>query len=372
MLGTPDRIAVERGLAEFRCGRPIIVESENETLVALPAEKIDDACWAAFTACCAPAEPFLAVTRQRARVLGLGSDGPAALRLLRTAGIEQILSLATDAKIDLGGQGEAVALGAAAEAALTLAKLVRLLPAVLAAPADAAGALFDGVPVLRVPAQAVDGFSRSLASSLKMSAQTNVPLPNGVDGQFVVFADLLGRTQTAVIVGRPNFAEPVLVRVHSACLTGDVFGSRRCDCGDQLRLSLQRLQEAGGGIVLYLAQEGRGLGLTNKMRAYRLQDQGLDTVDANTTLGFEDDERDYSIAAGMLKMLGCMRVILLSNNPAKIAGLYKTGIEVAGYIPLVAPVTADNRRYLATKAARAGHRLDALTHDIASESGSSP
>jgi len=138
-----------------------------------------------------------------------------------------------------------------------------------------------------------------------------------------------------------------------------VFGSRRCDCGDQLQLAIARVKERGG-IILYLEQEGRGLGLANKMRTYRLQDCGLDTVDANVTLGFEDDERDYRIAARMLQLLGCRRVVLLTNNPAKLDGLAGAGIEVCGCMPLHAPVNAENRRYLTAKAVRAGHRLDHL------------
>ena len=139
--------------------------------------------------------------------------------------------------------------------------------------------------------------------------------------RFVVFRDAFGDDPVAVIVGTPDMSKPVPVRIHSACLTGDVFGSRRCDCGDQLKLALARLQEAGGGVILYLAQEGRGVGLANKMRTYKLQDAGLDTVDANTTLGFDDDERDYGVAVRMLQMLGCTRVVLLTNNPAKLDGL---------------------------------------------------
>ena len=180
---------------------------------------------------------------------------------------------------------------------------------------------------------------------------------SGVRTRFVVFRDAFGDDPVAVIVGTPDLSKPVPVRIHSACLTGDVFGSRRCDCGDQLRLALARLQEAGGGIILYLAQEGRGVGLANKMRTYKLQDAGLDTVDANTTLGFDDDERDYGVAVRMLQMLGCTRVVLLTNNPAKLDGLAKAGIEIAGRMPLETPINADNRRYMTAKATRGGHQL---------------
>jgi GTP cyclohydrolase II len=157
------------------------------------------------------------------------------------------------------------------------------------------------------------------------------------------------------------------VRLHSACLTGDVFGSRRCDCGDQLRLALTRLEEMGGGIVLYLAQEGRGLGFANKMRTYQLQDDGLDTFDANTTLGFNDDERDYGIAARMLRILNCTRIVLLTNNPAKLNGLTKAGIAIDARVALEAPINADNRRYLTAKAVRSGHRFDNLEALLANQ-----
>jgi len=138
-----------------------------------------------------------------------------------------------------------------------------------------------------------------------------------------------------------------------------------------LRLATKRLNEEGGGIVLYLEQEGRGLGLANKMRAYALQDEGLDTVDANTTLGFDDDERDYGIAARMLQQLGCNRVYLMTNNPAKLDGLSGLGIEVVGRKPLHAPINAHNRRYMTAKAMRAGHKLDHLIAAL-SETGEVP
>ena len=362
VFGSPHDIAVNRALAEFRAGRPIVVAGDDEALLALPVEHLDERRWAALARLCAPASPFLVVTQQRSRVLGLA--GARALRLAPGLSAAQILSLATDAKIDV--HLDSAPLGscaAAATAAITLAKMAQSLPAVLAASVPAARAFGAGTPIVSVAAAAVDEFRGGVPASLKLTAQSDIPLQGGLSARFAVFTDMLGRNQIAVIVGRPNFAEAVPVRLHSACLTGDVFASGRCDCGDQLRLALDRLRKAGGGIILYLAQEGRGLGLANKMRAYQLQDAGLDTVDANTALGFEHDERDYLIAARMLKMLGCSRVLLMSNNPAKISGLGDAGIEIAGSIPLVAPVTPHNRRYLAAKAARAGHRLGELTKE---------
>jgi GTP cyclohydrolase II len=211
---------------------------------------------------------------------------------------------------------------------------------------------------MRVDAGAIARFRRAAIQSIEIAAEAMIPLNGGSPARFVIFRDGTGGTPIAVLVGKPDLAEPVAVRLHSACLTGDVFGSRRCDCGDQLRLALPQLEEHGGGIILYLEQEGRGLGLVNKIRTYQLQDAGLDTVDANMALGFDDDERDYGVAVRMLQMLGCTRVRLLTNNPAKLDGLSQAGIDVSGRVPLQGPINPDNRRYLTAKATRAGHKLD--------------
>ena len=222
--------------------------------------------------------------------------------------------------------------------------------------------------IIAVEADAVVHFGDEAIRTLTIASRADVPLDSSRDAKFIVFRDALGASQTAIIVGNPDLSKPVLVRLHSACLTGDVFGSRRCDCGAQLNLSIKRIAEMGGGIVLYLAQEGRGLGLANKMRTYQMQDDGLDTVDANTTLGFDDDERNYGVAARMLQMLDCSRIILLTNNPHKLEGLAGYGIEIAGRIPIEAPINSDNLRYLTAKAERAGHRLNHLEQALAEAS----
>jgi GTP cyclohydrolase II len=221
--------------------------------------------------------------------------------------------------------------------------------------------------IMTVEASAVARFRAQATQSLTIAGEAHVPLNSGVRTRFVVFRDAFGADPVAVIVGTPDMSKPVPVRIHSACLTGDVFGSRRCDCGDQLKLALARLHEAGGGVILYLAQEGRGVGLANKMRTYRLQDGGLDTVDANTTLGFDDDEREYGVAVRMLQMLGCNRVVLLTNNPAKLEGLTKAGIEITGRMPIETPINSDNRRYLTAKASRAGHHLRHVMASLAEQ-----
>jgi GTP cyclohydrolase II len=358
LFGVPGQVELERGLAEFRGGRPVLFCDGGHALVALPVDGIEAARLAAFRALCAPASPRLIVTARRARALGIDAAGPMSLTLTAADDVDTIFSLAAD--VDIERAVEAVPAAAAASAAIELAKLAQRLPALLAVAASAASPAALDPPLIAVKSSAVADFRRSIVQSLAIAGQAQVPLHGGIAARFVVFRDAIGGGSVAIIVGEPDFSQAVPVRLHSACLTGDVFGSRRCDCGDQLKLALARLDAAGGGVILYLEQEGRGLGLANKMRAYQLQDAGLDTVDANTTLGYDDDEREYGVAVRMLEMLGCTRVQLLTNNPAKLQGLVEAGIEVDARMPLQTPINADNRRYLTAKATRAGHRLDHL------------
>jgi 3,4-dihydroxy 2-butanone 4-phosphate synthase/GTP cyclohydrolase II len=162
----------------------------------------------------------------------------------------------------------------------------------------------------------------------------------------------------ALVMGKVDDGEPVLVRVHSSCVTGDLLGSLRCDCGSQLQLALQKIGEEGRGVLVYILQEGRGIGIINKLRAYHLQDQGLDTVEANRALGFKPDLRDYGIGAQILVDLGVRKLRLMTNNPTKIAGLEGYGLEVVEHVPLITPPTEYNRRYLRTKAEKLGHMLE--------------
>jgi len=357
LFGSPEYTTVSRALAELHAGRPVRINATGEALLILPVEGLDNQRLSEFASLCRPAAPDLIITQQRAMALGLAASGPMAVLLPSALDACGIFTLAAERK----GHStvKATTASPASAAAIQLVKLSRGLPAVLAANMVDHD-LQPARSIISVDADAVDHFAVDAVNSLVVASEASVPLASGIAARFVVFRDATGTDQVAIVVGKPDFAQPVLVRLHSACLTGDVFGSRRCDCGDQLALALTRMEELGGGVILYLAQEGRGLGLANKMRTYRLQDGGLDTFDANTTLGFDDDERDYGIAARMLQILKCSRILLLTNNPAKLDGLTKSGIEIAARVPLEAPINPHNKRYLTAKAARSGHQLFGL------------
>ena len=290
------------------------------------------------------------------------------------------------------------------EAAIALAREARLAPALVAVRIQTAGKAVDALYAVRSqtyrdqqqaekpadqqailgawlqsllpvdPAQVLQYVSDRPAH-LEEISDAPVPLERIVDGpsgahapgtvpigsRFVVFREKnTDFEHVAVIVGDPDFngPDPVRVRLHSSCLTGDLFGSLRCDCGDQLRGTVQRLAREGGGIILYLSQEGRGIGIANKLRAYRLQDAGQDTLDANQSLGFRMDERHFEVAAAMLKSLGCTRIQLLTNNPAKIESLRAAGIDVVEREPVKGEVNPHNQQYLVTKMKRAGHLFE--------------
>jgi len=359
IFGSREHLDVSRVLGELQARRPVRVRASGEDLIALPVEGLDDQRLREFSMLCSSEIPRLIVTQQRARAIGIETSTPMALSLSRAADASGVLELAAGNNNKSHFIAEAEAADYAATAAIRLVKLVRGLPAILAARTTAIdNDVIQSISV--IDADAVHRFVADATSRLAVASEATIPLASGTSARFVVFRDALGVDQVAIIVGKPDESKPVPVRLHSACLTGDVFGSRRCDCGDQLQLALARLESLGGGIILYLAQEGRGIGLANKMRAYRLQDGGLDTRDANTMLGFEDDERDYVVAALMLRKLNCTRIVLLTNNPAKLDGLTKAGIDISARVALEAPITPHNKRYLTTKAVRSGHKLVTL------------
>ncbi len=312
--------------------------------------------------------PSLLLTPVRAAALLRRPIAPAGAAIaFRTAGLldpATLLGMAdpTAAQL-LADPPELAAVPKLAPAAIGLAKLARLLPAALAAPVAAvARARAETLGLLTVSADDVASYPDTAALSLQRVAEAQVPLEAAENARVVAFRAADGGIEhLAILIGepghRPADGPAPLVRLHSECFTGDLLGSLRCDCGPQLRLALQRIGAEGVGALIYLAQEGRGIGLTSKLRAYALQDRGLDTVDANRALGWQADERNFMVAATILEQLGIKRLRLLTNNPDKLAALSACGIEIAGRETLQVAPNGVNDHYLATKARRFGHLL---------------
>ena len=320
----------------------------------------------------------LGVTAHRARAMGLSNGGrpvPLSLPLPALAAQDDILRLATVPAA--GGPLDDVREASASEAAgLTLARLARLIPAVVTSPVGpeeppALRRSLERGAILHVTTAQVELLAASTRLELTYVSDGPVPLEDAEDASFICFREANGILEhVAVLIGdRGRWPDPVPVRIHSACLTGDLFGSLRCDCGEQLRGSLRIFAGGGGGVLLYLAQEGRGIGLGNKLRAYTLQQQGLDTVDADCMLGFGADERSYDAAIEMLRHLRIDRVRLLTNNPEKVRALQDAGIEVAKREALYGTLNRHNLAYVKAKVSRAGHWLGELLAGTANGNG---
>jgi GTP cyclohydrolase II len=300
---------------------------------------------------------WLVLSQARARTLKIRLYTPEVVALpLRGLDVDAIRAIAdptADLDRPLKGPFEALRrkLPPAFAASVKLAKLAGLLPAAIVCQGPLRGA--EDIRVDDVAAYEVEA-----AAGLAIVTRARVPLEGAPDTELVAFRAGDGAPENyAVVIGRPPTPGPVLTRLHSECFTGDLLGSLKCDCGVQLRGAVEVIAKAGGGVLLYLAQEGRGIGLINKLRAYRLQDQGFDTMEANERLGFEADERLYAVAARMLTLLGYKSVRLLTNNPDKVAGLAYAGIKIVERVPHSFPSNEHNRDYLQTKADKAGHLL---------------
>jgi GTP cyclohydrolase II len=254
--------------------------------------------------------------------------------------------------------------GSLESVALDLVKHAYLLPAAIVH----TGSRDDHSDLVQVDAIAVQNFHNDSARDLGIATRTQIPLADAENAEIVVFRGGDGlHDQVAIVVGQPKPSQPVLTRLHSACLTGDLLGSLKCDCGEQLRRAVREITASGGGVLLYLDQEGRGIGLVNKIRAYCLQGQGHDTLEADAILGYGPDERRYGVAAAMLKLLGYREILLMTNNPEKISALADYGIRVLGHQRLMGTVNQHNEVYLTTKAQRAGHLLGKLGLRVAGE-----
>ena len=368
--------AVERAVAELRRGQPVLVYEgaacalvcAAETLAfphVLPSElwgEVGDAC--------------LLLTRRRASVLGLvhsaeeEQQGTVVALDLSDLSCDQVSALFDPlydsvCAHDFGTFTPAYCSQGLAAGAVDLVKLARLLPSAFfaelpAGVADARATFAKRHELLCVSVSEITDYRRACAVALKPVTTASIPLDIAEQVAVTAFRPSDGGVEhLALQVGDCPPDQPVLVRLHSECFTGDLLGSLRCDCGDQLRGALAIMAEAGGGILLYLSQEGRGIGLMNKLRAYALQDRGADTLDANEMIGFDPDERLYRPAATMLRHLGFDAVRLMTNNPDKVAALERCGIRVVDRVEHAFPANGHNEFYLKTKATRFGHLMRA-------------
>jgi GTP cyclohydrolase II len=365
-LKMPSALAsVERAAYELRCGRPVFVldESDNAAL-ALATEMATEPRIKSLTELGDGELPHIVLTHHRAETLKIRLYTPEIVRIpypdWLTAG--QIRQLA-DPQYDLADPmrgpftAERDDVPNSVSGSVKLAKIARILPSVLSVvvPTLKIGEFPD---VVAVNARDIEAYDIKAAAALKRVTAAKVPLQGAENSRIIAFRpDDGGIEHLAIVIGDPEAPGPALVRLHSECFTGDLIGSLKCDCGDQLRGAIHQIGKEGSGILLYLAQEGRGIGLINKLRAYALQDQGFDTVEANQRLGFEDDERVFLAAAEMLRQLGFSKVRLLTNNPRKVSQLEEFGIEVSERVAHTFETNEHNERYLAIKAEKSGHIL---------------
>jgi len=351
-----------RARSDLRMGVPVVITDHGAGVVLLATETLQSKRLGDLRSLAQPV--VLAITGRRAETLKARAyDGDLArIALPDDVGLTWIRDIA-DPSNDLkspmkgplvsrrDGDPSLVRLG------ILLAKSARLLPSVICCNVEKPLVFAQENDLTLVPAALAEPIMTK-TSSLSSVVAARLPMIASEAGRLNIFRpEDGGEEHFAIEVGRPNREAPVLVRLHSACFTGDVLGSLKCDCGPQLRGALGEMGAQGAGVLLYLNQEGRGIGLANKMRAYSLQDQGFDTVEANHRLGFEDDERDFKIGSEILKSMGISKIRLLTNNPKKIEMMALNGISVVERVPLHVGENRFNQDYLATKAEKSGHLI---------------
>jgi GTP cyclohydrolase II len=353
---------VEQAAARLRGGRLVLVDDGSQAILVQAAETATAESLARLARL---GDGCLVLTAQRGGALELPINGHRLLCLPLSDGLD--LDKVRRMIDPTHGEGPPPrpsvlrAPVAGASAAITLTKVAKLLPAALTVPLTSAGwseaTAIEG-DLARVDAAAIAAYADLAAATLRPVAEARLPIAAAENARIIGFRPADGSIeQFAIVIGAPAEHQPALCRIHSECFTGDLLGSLRCDCGWQLQEALRLMGRAGHGVLLYLAHEGRGIGLINKLRAYQLQDTGLDTLDANRQLGFEADERTFKDAAVMLRHLGIARVRLLTNNPTKVDRLIEEGIEVVERVPHRVAANRHNQAYLETKARRAGHLL---------------
>lgn len=365
-------VSVERAAQDLRRGLAVLVTGgDGEATLAIAAEMVSDDKLDALRSW-VDGDPgneiSLALTHNRAATLKIMPYTPDVIRIslkgkLKAEDIRDLADPALDMAKPMRGPFDTRRdpVPPSCLAAVRLAKIARILPAAVTMPLPEtpSPALAAALPGLsQVAVDDVVGYDIAQASMLTRITSARVPLDGAENSRIIAFRPRDGGIEhLAIVIGDPDSSAPVLARLHSECFTGDLLGSLKCDCGQQLRGAIEQIAAEGAGVLLYLAQEGRGIGLINKLRAYALQDQGFDTVEANERLGFEADERVFLPAAEMLRQLGYGKVRLMTNNPDKVEGLIQFGIEVTERVPHAFPTNEHNAFYLSTKAKKSGHIL---------------
>ena len=352
-----------RLVSDLRLGLPVILYDGKQIVLAAAIETLHSEKLDKINQIAERKKFEIAITNRRAKVLNARIYNEAVTRLSIKEKIDiKLLQAIADPSKDLDYplkgpfQSERDGNFDIASLSLSLCKKARLLPASIlvnitnSIRRDLVSAQISECDInnLKIKSEETAFLPKLSSAQLPIGGQQNISL--------TVFRELTDLTEHyAIVFGKPKNSQPVLTRVHSACFTGDLLGSEKCDCGEQLSVSMSKMKEEGNGILLYLNQEGRGIGLANKMRAYHLQSIGFDTVDANHRLGFEDDERDLEIAAKILRSLDVHDVKLMTNNPKKIELLTSHGITVNERVPLIVSINPNNENYLKTKAKKSGH-----------------
>lgn len=362
--------AVQRAISDLRRGGAVLIRNgDNGAFLIRAAEQIDSDTITNMAQLSRSA-PYLLISTNRAKAIGLQPRDDAAACSIALSdkqdsglvrGLIGDIPLQADiSHLSILGEKSS----STAETILILMRVARLLPAAICTHfpgADHAALRLwaDEHGVLIIQDSDVRRFETISASLLKEVARARLPLADAEDAQIAIFRPGDGGTEHfAIIISNGDTMDSPPVRIHSQCITGDILGSLKCDCGDQLRQAIRQMAEMGGGVLIYLAQEGRDIGLVNKLKAYALQDTGIDTVDANHHLGFETDHRFFLPAAEMLRQMGVKDIQLMTNNPDKISQIEACGITVSTRLPLITPDNPHNADYLATKAKRTGHMFD--------------
>lgn len=353
---------IEQAILDLRDGKPVTVKSGGQAIVIAAAEHGDRAQVERLKKTLR-SEPLLVLTPERAAALGVATKKPApvAIALSDKKILAHLAGIVDPTRArrpipSLAAHFAAKPLLLAAPA-LALIRLASLLPAAVIYPVKPGA---KKVPSVAVNAADIAHYAKTQSTALERISEARIPLEslNGKDALLIAFRPKAGfHEHLALVIGEPHQQKSPLVRIHSSCLTGDLLGSLRCDCGGQLQLALKNIADAGHGVLVYLAQEGRGIGIAGKLKAYALQDKGMHTWEANEALGFAADERDFRPAAAILKSLGIKTIRLLTNNPEKIRQLKAAGITVSERLALKVAPHEHNEPYLTAKATLGGHWL---------------